>query len=117
MTTAVVTDGELGLGPHRERRAPEPFELGIAQMWSGHDRHSGGNDSSYPTTQDLHFAGRLQFYDKPDGELLHLANWVECIRDRSKTPTAPAESGVSAATAAHLANQSARSGQVAKWKG
>ena len=59
----------------------------------------------------------LDFYDKPDGELLHLANWVECIRDRSKKPTAPAESGVSAASAAHLANQSVRSGQVAVWKG
>ena len=33
------------------------------------------------------------FYDKPDGELLHLTNWVECIRSR-KQPTAPAEAGV-----------------------
>jgi hypothetical protein len=48
---------------------------------------------------------------------VHLANWVECIRDRSKTPTSPAEAGASAATAAHLANQSVRSGQVAAWKG
>ena len=24
------------------------------------------------------------FYDKPDGELLHLANWIECIRTRKK---------------------------------
>jgi predicted dehydrogenase len=57
----------------------------------------------------------LDFYDKPDGELLHLANWVECIRTRQK-PTAPAEAGVSAAGAAHLANESVRSGQVAVWK-
>ncbi len=48
------------------------------------------------------------FYDKPDGELLHLTNWVECIRSR-KTPTAPAEAGVQSAAAAHLANK-ARSG-------
>jgi len=57
----------------------------------------------------------LDFYDKPDGELLHLTNWVECVRSR-KTPNAPAEAGVSSASAAHLANQSLRSGQVANWK-
>jgi predicted dehydrogenase len=55
------------------------------------------------------------FYDKPDGEALHIANWLECIRSR-KTPNAPAEAGVSAAAAAHLANQSLRSGEVARWK-
>jgi predicted dehydrogenase len=57
----------------------------------------------------------LDFYDQPDGELLHLANWVECVRSRQK-PTAPAEAGVSSASAAHLANQALRSGQVAVWK-
>jgi predicted dehydrogenase len=55
------------------------------------------------------------FYDKPDGELLHLTNWVECVRSR-KPPTAPAEAGVRAAGAAHLGNQAFRSGQVALWK-
>lgn len=54
------------------------------------------------------------FYDQPDGELVHLTNWVECIRSRNK-PTAPAEAGVSAASAAHLANISLRKGIVAKW--
>ena len=58
----------------------------------------------------------LDFYDKPDGELLHLTNWVECVRDRAKKVACPAEAGVSAASAAHLANQSVRSGQVAVWK-
>jgi predicted dehydrogenase len=53
------------------------------------------------------------FYDLPDGETLHLANWLECIRSRNK-PTAPAEAGVGSAFAAHLANQSLRSGQIAK---
>ncbi len=56
------------------------------------------------------------FYDKPDGETLHLVNWIECIRSRQK-PVAPAEAGVSSASAAHLANLALRSGQVAKWKG
>lgn len=55
------------------------------------------------------------FYDKPDGELLHLTNWVECVRSR-KAPNAPAEAGVRAAAAAHLANQALRSGQPANWK-
>jgi predicted dehydrogenase len=55
------------------------------------------------------------FYDQPDGELVHLGNWLECIRSRQK-PVAPAEAGVSAASAAHLANQALRSGQVAKWQ-
>jgi predicted dehydrogenase len=56
------------------------------------------------------------FYDKPDGELLHLTNWVECIRSR-KRPSTPAEAGVSAAAGAHLANQAVRCGGVAAWKG
>lgn len=55
------------------------------------------------------------FYGKPDGELVHLTNWIECIRSRQK-PTAPAEAGVSAAAAAHLANIALRSNQAAKWK-
>jgi predicted dehydrogenase len=55
------------------------------------------------------------FYDKPDGELLHLTNWVECVRSR-KQPSAPVAAGVGAASAAHLANQALRSGQVAVWK-
>ena len=58
----------------------------------------------------------LDFYDKPDGELLHLTNWIECVRDRSKKVACPVEAGVSAASAAHLANHSVRSGQVAVWK-
>ncbi|MFO0807816.1 MAG: Gfo/Idh/MocA family oxidoreductase [Gemmataceae bacterium] len=56
------------------------------------------------------------FYDKPDGELLHLTNWVECVRSR-KTPNAPAEGGVSSASAAHLANKALREGGAAVWKG
>ena len=54
------------------------------------------------------------FYDQPDGELLHLTEWVRCIKTRS-TPSAPAEAGVSAASAAHLANRALRSGRVETW--
>lgn len=56
------------------------------------------------------------FYDKPDGEKLHLENWLEAVRARRK-PTAPVEAGVQAAAAAHLSNTALRSGQVAAWKG
>ncbi len=55
------------------------------------------------------------FYDQPDGELLHLTDWVECVRGR-KRPSTPAEAGVSAAAAAHLANEALRHGRVAVWK-
>ncbi len=54
------------------------------------------------------------FYDKPDGELLHLNNWLECIRSR-KTPNAPVEAGVHSASAAHMANKALRENAVAKW--
>jgi len=55
------------------------------------------------------------FYDKPDGELLHLKNWVDSCRSRKK-PASPAEVGVGGAAAAHLANQALRGGGVAVWK-
>jgi predicted dehydrogenase len=54
------------------------------------------------------------FYDQPDGELLHLSNWIECIRTR-KTPLAPVEAGISAASAAHLGNIALRGDRVARW--
>lgn len=54
------------------------------------------------------------FYDKPNGELLHLQNWVDCIRTR-KTPNCPAEVGVLAASAAHLGNIAYRQQKLAKW--
>jgi predicted dehydrogenase len=56
------------------------------------------------------------FYDQPDGELLHLTNWIECVRSRKK-PVAPAEAGVSAAEAAHLANAALRGDGKVTWKG
>jgi predicted dehydrogenase len=55
------------------------------------------------------------FYDQPDGETLHLSNWLECIRSR-QTPNAPIEAGISAASAAHLGNIALREDKVARWK-
>jgi predicted dehydrogenase len=52
------------------------------------------------------------FYPLPDGELLHVTNWIDCIRTR-QTPNAPAAAGVQAAAAAHLANRALRSLAVA----
>ena len=54
------------------------------------------------------------FYDKPDGEMLHMVNWVECVRSRAR-PNAPAEAGVSGASAAHLGNVAYRQNKVAEW--
>jgi predicted dehydrogenase len=55
------------------------------------------------------------FYDQPDGELLHLSNWLECIRTRKK-PITPVEAGISAASAAHLGNIALRGDKVARWE-
>src|SRR4051812_38272315 len=55
------------------------------------------------------------FYNQPDGELLHLSNWVECVRSRQR-PACPVEAGVSSASAAHMANRSLRSSAIAHWQ-
>ncbi len=54
------------------------------------------------------------FYDVPVGEVLHLSNWLECVRSRQR-PNAPVEAGVSAASAAHLGNIAYRKDIVARW--
>jgi len=56
------------------------------------------------------------FYDSPNGELLHLSGWIESIRSRRR-PVAPAQDGVASASAAHLANLALRGGEVARWSG
>ncbi len=55
------------------------------------------------------------FYNLPKGEVLHLSNWLECVRSRNK-PNCPAEVGVKSAASAHLANRALRSGEVARWQ-
>lgn len=55
------------------------------------------------------------FYEKPDGERLHLENWINAMRTR-KDPSSPVEAGVHAAAAAHLANKALRSGKIATSK-
>lgn len=87
--TLYLDRGRYEIHPERGRRSAEEWVLGTGKR---------GQD----------------FYDKPDGEMLHLTNWLECVRTR-KQPNAPAEAGVGAAAAAHLGNRAFRSGQVAAW--
>jgi predicted dehydrogenase len=97
MITFMGTTGTLYVDRGRYELTPEPGKGKAEELILGTNPRKGAD-----------------FYDKPDGELLHLTNWVECIRSRKK-PTAPAEAGVSAAAAAHLGNRAYRDGQVVGW--
>lgn len=55
------------------------------------------------------------FYTNPDGEALHLADWLEAVRTR-RPPAVPAEEGVKAAAGAHLANLSLRQQRLVRWQ-
>jgi predicted dehydrogenase len=97
MITFMGTDGTLYIDRGRYEITPE-YGKGKPESWILGSNPRKGAD----------------FYDKPDGELLHLTNWVECVRSRQR-PNAPAEAGVGAAAAAHLGNRAYRSGQLAEW--
>jgi predicted dehydrogenase len=92
--TLYLDRGRYEIYPERPRRETPAAELVLGKREMGRGR---------------------DFYDKPDGELLHLTNWIDSVRTR-KRPNAPAECGVRAAAAAHLANQALRSGGIAVWK-
>jgi predicted dehydrogenase len=98
MITFMGTEGTLYIDRGRFEIIPERIREGQNEAWILGTNPRKGAD----------------FYDKPDGELLHLTNWVDCIRSRQR-PNAPAEDGVHAAAAAHLGNLAYRSGQVALW--
>ena len=91
------TDGTLYMDRGRYEMIPEPGKGEPSELILG----------AGPKGKD--------FYEKPDGELLHLQNWIDCIRSRKAT-NSPVESGVMSAAAAHLANRSLRDGNVAAWK-
>jgi predicted dehydrogenase len=97
MITFMGTAGTLYIDRGRYELTPEGNKPAVEQWILGSNPRKGAD-----------------FYDKPDGELLHLTNWVECVRSRNR-PNAPAEAGVSAAAAAHLGNRAYRSEQVALW--
>ena len=65
MITFMGTTGTMYIDRGRYELAPEPGK-GTGEEWV-----LGSNPKK-----------GLDFYDKPDGELLHLTNWVECIRSR-----------------------------------
>jgi predicted dehydrogenase len=97
MIAFMGTDGTLYLDRGRYELYPEPGK-GEPESWIlGTDPHRGRD-----------------FYDKPDGELLHLTNWIDCVRSRQR-PNCPAEAGAGAASAAQLGNRAYRTGQVATW--
>lgn len=92
------TEGTLNLDRGAYRIFPERGKGSYEEMIVGTDPARGRD-----------------FYDKPDGERLHLENWLSCIRDR-KAPNAPVEAGVGSAAAAHLGNLAYRSGKAAEWQ-
>jgi predicted dehydrogenase len=55
------------------------------------------------------------FYDRPDGEQMHLQDWLDAIRNQ-RPPSTPIAAGVSAAAAAHLGNIAYRENRVAEWR-
>ena len=71
MITFMGTDGTLYIDRGRFELLPEPGKGKSEELILGTNPRKGAD-----------------FYDKPDGELLHLTNWVECVRSREK-PSAP----------------------------
>jgi predicted dehydrogenase len=88
--TLYVDRGRFELIPERKSKT-QPAELVLGDGAKGQD-----------------------FYANPDGELLHLTNWLDCVRSRQR-PIAPAEAGVAAVWAPHLANHSLRSERAVPW--
>jgi predicted dehydrogenase len=97
MIELMGTDGTVYADRGRYEIYPEPKKGKYEELIVGSDPQRGAD-----------------FYDKPDGELLHLTNWVESIRSRAR-PNCPAEVGVASAAAAHLGNKAYRTGTVAAW--
>lgn len=92
------TQGTLYLDRGRYEIYPERGGKGEPEAWILSTNPARGRD----------------FYEQPDGELLHLTDWVDAIR-RNREPNAPVEAGVRAAAAAQLGNLAYREGRVATW--
>jgi predicted dehydrogenase len=96
------------------------LDRGRFEVIPEHRRDAHNKNAGLPTVPEMEWVlgtgpRGADFYDLPDGETVHLSNWLECIRTR-KTPTAPVEAGISAASAAHMGNIALRTGGVAHWK-
>jgi predicted dehydrogenase len=97
------------------------LDRGRLEVIAEHKRDAHNRNAQMTSEPEMQWvlgsgAKGADFYDQPDGELLHLANWLDCVRTRG-TPNAPVEAGIAAAAAAHLANMALRNGGVAKWDG
>lgn len=96
------------------------LDRGRLEVIPEHKRDAHNRNSQMTTVPEMQWVlgsgpKGADFYDQPDGELLHLANWLECIRSR-RAPNAPVEAGIGAASAAQLANIALRKGGAASWK-
>ena len=89
--TLYIDRGRLELTPEPGRKA-KPIEMVLGKGGKGAD------------------------FSSINGEALHLADWLQAVRERRK-PSAPAEAGVAAAAVAHLGNQAYREGKVIHHKG
>ena len=70
--------------------------------------HPEPNSSVNYTEQILGSGPRgADFYNNPDGELLHMEDWINAIRTRQQ-PSAPIPDGVRSAASAHMANDGLR---------
>jgi len=103
MTELMGTEGTLYIDRGRYEVIPEP------------KRDAQGKPIKNPLPASQWVLGKgprgADFYANPDGERLHLSNWLECVRTRSR-PAVPVEEGVKSAAAAHWANMALRSGRV-----
>jgi len=97
MTVLMGTEATLYIDRGRYEFIPERMKPGrIDKILSKKPTHRGAD-----------------FYDEPDGEKIHLENWLSCVKSR-QNPTAPIDAGVLGAEAAQLANLALRSGGVAR---
>jgi hypothetical protein len=95
------------------------LDRGRLEVMPEHKRDAHNRNPALPTEPEMQWVlgsgpKGADFYDQPDGELLHLANWLECVRTR-RTPNSPVEAGIAAASAAHLANIALQKNGVATW--
>ena len=96
------------------------LDRGRFELIPEHKRDSHNRNAALPSVPEMDWVlgsgpKGADFYDQPDGERVHLANWLDCIRTRKK-PSAPVEAGISAASAAHMGNLALRGGGVAHWR-
>jgi hypothetical protein len=106
MTELMGTEGTMYIDRGRYEVIPEPKRGPQGQALANPLQASDWIVGQGPRGAD--------FYQDPDGESLHLADWVECIRTRRR-PSCPVEEGVLSSNGCHLANLALRRGQVVRW--